>query len=118
MSEVAFASHAMRTRISPAGSAQFVETRIRNAATALRWKFSRARDVWYADERVSLKPRELRDIEHVAGVKYGREETRDIEALIGRADALLMGTDPDFARPFVAALRALVGAAHSSRTEK
>ncbi len=116
MSEVAFASQAMRTRIAPVGSAQFVQTRIRIAATALRWKFSRAKDVWYADPRVSLKPRELRQIEDISGITYGRQEVAGVESLISRADALLMGADPDFVRPFVAALRALVGARNGART--
>lgn len=118
MSEIAFASNAMRERIAPIGSAQYVQGRIRLAARALRWSFSRSRDVWYADERVSLKPREVRDIEQASGIKYGRQEVGDVDALISRADALLMGTDPDFVRPFVAALRALVGAADRTGTKE
>ena|SRR5690554_4976114 len=116
MSELVFASNAMRNHIALVGCAQYVETRIRIAATKLRWKFSRARDVWYADERVSLKPRELRDIEQVAGVRYGREEVRDINDIISRADALLVGDEADFYRPFVIALRAMAGAFDRPRT--
>lgn len=116
MSELSFASEMMRERIAPAGTAQFVETRIRAAARALHWKFSRAKDVWYTDPRVSLKPRELRKIEEVAGVQYGRAEVREIDLLIGRADALLLGQDPDFHSPFVAALRALLGAVDRTGT--
>lgn len=110
MSELAFASKAMQERIAPVGSAQFVSTRIRNAAVALRWRYSRARDVWYGDSRVSLKPRELRKVEEVAGVRYGQQELNEVDALIARADALTMGGDPDFYGPFVAAIRALAGA--------
>ncbi len=110
MSELAFASDAMRTRIAPYGAAQYVETRIRLAAMRLRWSYSRARDVWYADERVSLKPKELRRIEEIAGVEYGRKELRDINALINQADALLDGPEADFYRPFVDAIRAMARA--------
>lgn len=115
MSELAFASETMQQRIAPVGSAQYVETRIRIAALALKWRFSRARDVWYADPRVSLKPRELRDIETVAGITYGRQELRSVEQLIANADALTMGSDPDFAGAFAVALRAFVGALDRSR---
>lgn len=118
MTELTFASEMMQSRIAPVGSAQFVETRIRAAALALRWKFSRAKDVWYADPRVSLKPRELRKIEEVAGVQYGRAEVQEIDLLIGRADALLMGHDPDFHSPFVDALRALIGAVDRAGAQK
>ena len=38
------------------------------------------------------------------------------DRLIARADALLEGSDADFRRPFVAALRALFGAVDRSRT--
>lgn len=116
MSELAFASEMLRERIAPVGSAQFVEQRIRAAARALRWKHSRAKGVWYADPRVSLKSRELRKVEEVAGVRYGRKEIEGVDLLIERADALLMGTDPDFHSAFIAAIRALAGAAHRTRT--
>jgi len=116
VSELAFASNAMRQRIAPPALGS-VKERINRAAAALRWSSSRTRDVWYADPRVSIKPRELRKIEEIAGVVYGRKELSEIDAIISRADALLMGTDPDFVRPFIAALRALVGAADRTGTE-
>jgi len=116
VSELAFASTAMRERIAPPAFGS-VKERINRAASSLRWSISRTRDVWYADPRVSIKPRELRKIEEVAGVTYGRQERASVDAIISRADALLMGTDPDFARPFVAALRALFGAVDRSGTE-
>ncbi len=115
MTELAFASEAMRTRIAPPGIAQQVKARIRHAARLLGWKFSRTRDVWYADDRVSLKPRELRRVEEVSGLRYGQEELADVDRLIGRAEALLMGSDPDHYRPFVAAFRAFFGALDRSR---
>lgn len=113
MRELAWASGQLR-RVAPAGP---VKWRIRHMANRLQWRFSRARDVWYADPRVSLKPRELRDIETVAGITYGRAELRSTEQLIAQADALLMGNDPDFADAFVTAFRAFVGALDRSRTE-
>ena len=116
VSELAFASSAMRERIAPPAIGS-VKERINRAAAALRWSASRTRDVWYADPRVSIKPRELRKIEEIAGVAYGRQERASVDAIISRADALLMGTDPDFARPFVAALRALFGAVDRTGTE-
>lgn len=117
MSELTWASNVMQERISPLGSAQFVETRIRNAAKALGWKFSRAQQVWYNDERVAIRPRELRQIEALTGLRYGQEELRSVDQLLSNADALLMGTDPDFHRAFVAAFRAFVGALNRPGTQ-
>lgn len=117
MNELAFASEAMRSKIAPVGCAQYVETRIRKAARDLKWKFSRARDVWYADPRVSLKARELRDIETVAGVQYGREELRSVDHLIARADSLAaLEADESVYSAFAAAFRAFVGSLDRSRT--
>jgi hypothetical protein len=113
MSELVWASRTMRELIAPAGSADSKGERIRAAALALKWKFSRAKDVWYADARVSLKPREIRKIEEVSGVTYGRKEVDELDRIISRADALLEGQDEDFYRPFVdafhQALRAVAG---------
>lgn len=115
MSELAFASSALRKRIAPPGRAPSVGERIRAAALDLRWTFSRTKDVWYADPRVSLKPRELRDVEETAGVRYGREELRTIDQLIANADALLDGQEADFYRPFVTAFRTMAGAFDRAR---
>ena len=116
MSELVFASRQMREQIAPPQISSFVKERVRHAARRLGWSYSRAKDVWYADDRVSLKPRELRKIEEISGVRYGRAERNELDHLIGRADALLVGTDPDFHRPFVDALRALLGASDRSGT--
>lgn len=117
MSELVFASRMMRERIAPAGSADSKGERIRNAANTLRWKYSRAKAVWYADDRTSIKPRELRKIEEISGVKYGKQEVDELDQIISRADALLEGNDPDFYRPFRDALRQALRAVASSRTE-
>lgn len=115
MSELTWAQYALKDHVAPLGSAQSVEARIRLAARRLKWKYSRAATVWYADERASIKPRELRQIEEVTGLEYGRQELRAVEALIGNADALLMGSDPDFYSAFVAGLRAFASAVYSAR---
>ena len=115
-SELAFSSRVMRDYIAPAGSADSKGERLLNAANRLRWKYSRAKSVWYADDRVSLKPREMRKIEEVSGVKYGRQEVDELDQIISRADALLEGNDPDFYRPFRDALRQALRAVAGSRT--
>lgn len=116
MSDLTWAQHALRNHVAPVGSAQSVETRIRLAARRLGWKFSRACMVWYGDERVAIKPAELRRVEQVTGLEYGRTELRAVEALIGQADALLMGNDPDFHGAFVAGMRAFASAFYRART--
>lgn len=115
MSELTWASDALHDRVAPMGSAQNVETRIRNAAKALGWKFSRAREIWYADDRVAMRPREMRQIEEYTGLRYGQDELRTVDQLIANADALLLGQDPDFASAFAAGLRAFIGALDRSR---
>lgn len=112
--ELEFAQRMLREVIAPVGSAASKGERLRAAAQALRWKFSRARDVWYGDERVSLKPSELRTIEEVSGVTYGRTEVDELDQIIARADALLQGAAPDFRSALAGAireaLRSVVGA--------
>jgi len=108
MSSVAFAAKTLKTHIAPMGSADNVQQRIRLAARRLGWSFTRTKDVWYADPRVSLSVDEMRVIEETADVKYGRAEVRSIDELIAKADALLEGSDPDFYRPMVDAFRAFI----------
>lgn len=116
MSELAFASTQLQTNIAPASLSSHVGERIRAAARRLGWKPSRTKDIWYADERVSMKPRELRQIEKMTGVRYGREERAEIDALIARADTLLASQGEDIGSPVLAALRALVGAVDRTGT--
>jgi hypothetical protein len=118
MSELVFASRMMRERIAPPGSAPTVGARVAAAARHLKWKYSRAFSVWYADERVSLKPRELRQIEEFSGVKFGQQEVNEIDNLISRAGALLESQDQDFHSAFVAAIRAFTSALDSTRAGK
>lgn len=111
MSELTWAAERLQADVAPIGSAQFVETRIRLAATVLKWSFSRARTIWYADERASIKPRELRRITEITGVEYGRQELRSINALIARADTLSAAeADEGVYSAFAAAFRAFIGA--------
>lgn len=110
MLSVDFASNALQRYVAPKGSAESVKDRIRLAARRTGLTFSRTKDLWYADPRVSISVDEMRVIEEAAGVKYGRAEVRSIDDLIAKADALLDGADADFHRPFVDAFRAFIGA--------
>lgn len=111
MSELAWAQQRLQCDVAPIGSAQNVETRIRNAALRLGWKFSRARTLWYGDDRASIKPKELRRIEEVTGIAYGREELRSVNTLIVRAETLAaFEADEGVYSAFAAAFRAFVGA--------
>lgn len=119
MSDLTWASNALQEHVAPKGTAQYVKERIDAARRALGWKYSRTRDIWYVDVRVSVKPREIRDIENYTGLRYGRHELSEVDALIGKADALdALGQDEDFVGPFVAAIRAMVGAYHRARVGK
>jgi len=116
MSSAAFVQSALRDHLAPPSLGQ-VTARIRHAARRLRWSYSRTRDAWYADPRISISADELRAIEAATGLRYGRQELSEIEELISKADALLGDPQADMYRPFIAAIRAFAGALHSSRTE-
>jgi hypothetical protein len=114
MSTVDFCQSALRDRISPPGQGS-VKSRILKAARKLDWSPSRTRDVWYADPRVSISVEELREIEEEAGITYGRNEARELSTLIGRADALLAGSETDQNRTLVHALSAFIRALDGTR---
>lgn len=116
MSELAFCSDMMQRVIAPPGTAASKGERLRLAQQKLRWTHSRTRDVWYGDTRVSIKPRELRQVEEISGVQYGQQELAELTALIVRADTILAGSDANFDRPFADAIRAFVGAFHRTGT--
>lgn len=110
MSSVEFGSIALRRHISPPASGESVKDRIRLAARRLGWSFTRTKDVWYADPRVSISAEELRVIEEKAGITYARTEVRELDELIRKADILLAGPEADFFRPLVIAFRQMLGA--------
>lgn len=119
MSTAEFVQYAMQDRLAPRylGS---VKARIWHAQRELgrrnRTK-NRVRDLWYKDERASApKWEEVTDLEELTGLEYARQEVRTNDAIISYADALLMGSDPDFFGTFVAALRSMVGLHNRSRT--
>lgn len=116
MSSVEFVQDALHSRVAPPGSGVNVGDRIRIAARRLGWGYSRTRDAWYADPRISINADELRTIEERTGLRYGREEIRTNDELIDRAEALLAGHEADFYSAFLAALRAVAGASNRTRT--
>ncbi len=89
MSTVEFCQRAARDRIAPP-SIGSVKIRIDYFARKMKLTQTRARDIWYANPRVSIGAEELRAIEEKAGVRYGREEARELDAAIDRASALLV----------------------------
>ncbi|MBK1793387.1 hypothetical protein JHL21_02605 [Devosia sp. WQ 349] len=124
MSELAFVQNALHSLVAPPSISSDMGARIRFAASKLGWSFSRTRTCWYGDERVALRPAELRKIEHFTGVVYdpertghGRRELAEIDALMSRAEALLERGDEDFYRSFVAGLSAYLGAFDRARTQ-
>lgn len=116
MSSVEFVSDALQRRVAPPTIGN-VKARIRHASRELRWSPSRTKDAWYADPRISVSADEIRDIEEATGLRYGRQELKEIDRIIARADALLEGADPDFYRPFVDAFRAFARALDRTGTE-
>lgn len=108
MSTVEFCQRALREEIAPP-SIGSVKLRIRTAARDLGWSYTRTKDAWYADPRISIKPEELFRVEAVSGLSYARQEMRRNDRAIERADALLAGQDPRLLRTLVAAVREAFG---------
>lgn len=118
MSDATWTQFALKEHVAPRGSERNISARIRLAARRLEWKYSRTETLWYADERASIKPGEIRRIEEVTGLEFGRQELRSVEDLIANADALLMGNDPDFVGAFVAAFRTFASAMDRARASR
>lgn len=117
MSVVEFTSSTLRSQISPPSMGS-VKARIRHAARKLGWSYSRTKDAWYADPRISISALELRAIEETAGVQYGRKQIKEVDRLIAKSTALLHGQDEDFTSAFIVGLRAFYGALAGSRAER
>ena len=114
MSTVEFCQDALRNRIAPP-SVGSVKVRIVTAARQLGWSYTRTRDAWYADPRISIKPEELFRVEAVSGLTYARQELRKNEEAIERATALLGGEDTHILRTVVAAVFQALGFQNSPR---
>lgn len=118
MQSAEFAQTAMQERLAPRALGS-VKARLTVAQRKLRdrgWTDNRVRDLWYRDERASApKWTEIRDLEELTGLQFARQELRTNDQLIANADALLMGSDPDFVSAFVAALRSFAGAMDRTR---
>lgn len=108
MSTAAFCQKALRQEIAPPNFGN-VGARIRKASRDLGWSYTRTKDAWYADPRISIKPEELFRIEAVSGLVYAREELRKNDIAIEKATALLGGEDTRLVRTLVAAFREAFG---------
>lgn len=131
MTSTEFAQGAFQERIAPP-SLGSVKARLRHAVRVVTshedrlvrqglredrlWTPNRVRDCWYADPRIKPDADEIRDLEEITGLRYGRQELAELETIIARADALLDGPEADFYRPFVDGLRAFFGAVHRAGT--
>lgn len=121
MHSVEFAQFALQERLAPPSIGN-IKARLRVAIRRVmafdlkkvereereepEWTPNRVRDCWYADPRITPSADQIRDLEEMTGLRYGRQELAEIDEYIARADALLDGPDADFYRPFVAAFRA------------
>ncbi len=111
MSVAVFCQGALKNKIAPESIGR-VQQRIAIAATKLRWSYTRTKDVWYADPRISINPEELFRVEAVSGLEYARQEVRKNDEAIARATALLGGEDAHLLGEIVAALLQVVGIRH------
>jgi len=117
MSAGEFGQYALRERVAPP-SLGSVKARLRHATRVMQrrnWTSNRVRDTWYADPRIKPSADEIRDLEEMTGLHYGREELRSVEQLISQADSLMEGPNADFYSAFATAFRAMAGAFNRSR---
>jgi len=106
-----FCQKTLRTEIAPPSIGN-VQARIRSAARDLGWSYTRTKDAWYADPRISISPKELFRVEAISGLTYAREEMREHEHAIERADALLGGKNSHLLGEIVAAIVERLGLSH------
>lgn len=112
MTVAVFCQGALRDEIAPP-SLGSVKKRIGKAASKLGWSYTRTRDVWYADPKISIRGEELSRVEAVSGLIYqARQEVRKNDEAIARATALLGGEDAHLLGEIVAALLQVVGIRH------
>jgi hypothetical protein len=119
MSSVEFAQFALREGVAPPTIGS-LKARLRHATHVMRrrnWSANRVKDCWYADPRIRPDADEIRDLEDITGLRYGKQELSEIDALISQAGALLNSQDPDFHGAFVAAIRAFAGSLHRTGTK-
>lgn len=124
MSSVEFAQHALKTRLAPPALGS-VGARLCHATRKIlaydrkqaeqldrepQWTANRVKDCWYADTRIKPNADQIRDLEELTGLRYGREELRELDALIDRADALLGGTDQNLHSSVLNAMRSFIRA--------
>lgn len=114
MSVAAFCQETLQKEIAPASLGK-VNYRIIIAARELRWSYTRTKDVWYADPKISIRGHELRRVEDVSGLVYeARQEVQKNDDAIDKATALLGGEDAHLVRSIVAAVRSVLGFRHSA----
>lgn len=114
MSVAAFCQDALQNEIAPTSLGR-VQARIVIAARALGWSYTRTKDVWYADPKISIRGHELRRVEDVSGLVYeARQEVQKNDDAIAKATALLGGEDAHLVRSIVAAFRSVLGFRHSA----
>lgn len=126
MSAVEFMQFGLQSKVAPPHLGS-VKTRLRHATSVMlkhdrkqanrkkRWTANRVKDIWFADERVSPRADEIRDVEVITGLRYGREELHETDDLIAACETLLAGPKENLAGALASMLRAVAGAAHRSR---
>ena len=98
-----FCQEALKERIAPRTMGS-VKERITFAARKLGWTYSRAKDAWYTDPRISISGEELMMIEQTSGVAYARREAKEVDEAIERAAALLVDAKANSPRSLADAL--------------
>jgi hypothetical protein len=117
MTGVHQASEILQKRIAPVGLCQSVAERIRHASRKLGWSYSRTKEIWYANSR-TIRYDEMQKAKEVAGLTDGKQELKEIDALIATADQLLDRRNPVVRRALRAGYRAFLGALDRARAER
>ena len=100
------AADLIRRVADPRPSGDSVKAAIGRAARRLGWSWNRAKDVWYADNRISISADEMRALQ--TQTKEAKQDD-EIKARIERLESILLAKDEAFYRPQIDALRAAAG---------
>jgi hypothetical protein len=93
--------------IAPPTENQNIKSRIARAASRLGWSFNRAKDVWYGDQRISIRAAEIAALRSALAKKsVTHVAIRDASRLEAAATAL-SNIDAEFHRNEIEHLRLL-----------
>lgn len=107
VSALTFEASRLIREVAPPAEGLNVKSRVALAAQKLRWKLSRANDVWQASGKIRIRAEEieqLRSFKAKAQTKAAKNELQELRATVARLADRINRIDADFYGPQADAL--------------